>query len=67
MIPAYLELARRIQQEVNDLEQDDAAFRFMQPAVSRAYLLAAGRIATQVTEQSLARQTVMLEAIQGGI
>lgn len=48
-------------------EIDGATFRFMQPAVSRAYLLAADRIATQVTEQPLAYPTVMLEAIQGGI
>ncbi|MCL4870127.1 MAG: hypothetical protein KJ063_14270 [Anaerolineae bacterium] len=36
-------------------EIDEAAFRFMQPAVSRAYLLAADRIATQVTQQPLSK------------
>lgn len=39
-------------------EIDEATLRFMQPAVSRAYLLAADRIATQVTEQPLSQATV---------
>ncbi len=34
-------------------EIDEPTFRFIQPAVSRAYLLQADRTATQVTEQSL--------------
>jgi DNA sulfur modification protein DndD len=38
-------------------EIDEATFRFMQPAVSRAYLLEADRIATQVTEQPLSKPT----------
>jgi DNA sulfur modification protein DndD len=38
-------------------EIDEPTFRFIQPAVSRAYLLEADRTATQVTEQPLAPPT----------
>lgn len=46
-------------------EIDESAFRFMQPVVSRAYLLEADSAMTQVTEQLLTRPEtyVMLEAI----
>jgi hypothetical protein len=38
-------------------EIDEPTFRFMETAVSRAYLLEADRIATQVTEQPLSKST----------
>jgi DNA sulfur modification protein DndD len=39
-------------------EIDEATFRFMQPAVARAYLLEADRTAAQATEQPLSQPTV---------
>lgn len=46
-------------------EIDEPTFQFLQPALSRAYLLEADRTATQVTEQPLRVQpTIPLDALQ---
>ncbi|NJN05510.1 MAG: hypothetical protein HC814_02695 [Rhodobacteraceae bacterium] len=43
-------------------EIDDKTFRYLQPALSRAYLLEADSAMTTVTEQSLAGQASLFQA-----
>ncbi len=44
-------------------EFDEETFAFLQPAVSRAYLLQANNVTTQVTEQPLPAQFISVDSL----